>query len=375
MVAPPFCPNPVCHYHLHAPPYLWFIRKGYRLTQTFGSVPRFQCMLCGRGFSTQTFSIDYYAKRLVDYPSLIERQANAESIRGMSRAMDLSCGTVQNRIDRFSRQCIAVQAELRTKAVCAEDVCVDGFVSFDVSQFFPSEITFSITSHSRLLLELTHATKRRSGRMSAGQKAHAKRIYSAVTFERGAIQRSFSDILHALGSERPPTRHHPLVIITDEKKEHEDVLRRSSLWRHQDEDHRVGHVRVNSKMPRTFRNPLFAANYLDREIRKDQAGHHRETTCFNRNVSNGMSRLLCYLVRHNFVKSYAIKARAEDQRVHGEVAGIVRSLIDRRMEAAYVRRSFLTRLTLPSTLEKIWRKSFSTPLKLKPDYLPAYAMG
>jgi hypothetical protein len=38
-------------------------------------------------------------------------------------------------------------------------------------------------------------------------------------------------------------------------------------------------------------------------------------------------------------------------------------------------RVFLTRIKLPSTLDRIWKKRHVTPLKTKADYLPAFALG
>jgi len=371
----PFCPRITCIHHQRAPDFPWFIRHGYHATQTFGLVPRFKCLACGKTFSTQTFSIDYYAKRLVDYRDLLTRHGNSEGIRGIGRAMRISPGSVLNRFDRLSRQALALHAELRPLARARESVCIDGFVSFDVSQFFPNEITLSITADSRFVLDLSHATRRRSGSMTSIQKRRAAELYPLVRFERGAVARTFREVFGSIATERPPGPRHPLILITDDKKEYAEELHRSRLWREQDEEHRVAHVRVNSKLPRTFANPLFASNYLDREIRKDQASHHREATCFNRNVSNGMGRLACYLVGHNYLKRFAIKAPVKEKQVHAEVAGIEPAGIRVALESMFRRRAFLSRIELPPTLERIWRKDYKTPLKEKHDYVPRYAFG
>jgi hypothetical protein len=211
--------------------------------------------------------------------------------------------------------------------------------------------------------------------MTKAQKLRAAALYPRVAFERAAVARTFRDVLGSLAGERPPSRRNPLVLVTDEKKEYADVLHRSRLWREQDEDHRVAHVRVSSRLPRTFANPLFASNYLDRELRKDLANHHRESTCFSRNVSNAMSRLGCYLVQHDYLKRYSIKAPVSDTRVHAELAGIGRDLVGPAVSDMFRRRAFLSRIRLPATLERIWRKGFATPLKAKADYLPAFALG
>jgi hypothetical protein len=180
-------------------------------------VSRFKCRACGTTFSTQTYSIDYYTKRKVDYERLLAQHASAESGRALARNLRLSCGTIANRLDRLARQGAALHARLRLLARSTEPVCIDGFVSFDVSQYFPNEIPLSITSGSRFVLDLSHATRRRSGRMTSAQKRRASELYEGQVFERGAIARSFRDLVDSLAQERPPVNHRPLVLITDEK--------------------------------------------------------------------------------------------------------------------------------------------------------------
>lgn len=147
------------------------------------------------------------------------------------------------------------------------------------------------------------------------------------------------------------------------------------IWQRQDEEHRVAHLRVNSKLPRTYCNPLMASNYIDREIRKDQANHHRETTCHNRNVANGMNRLILYLISHNYLKKFDIKARIADMRSHAEAAGIDRAEVKKAVSMMFTKRFFLSRVSLIHNLEKIWLKDFYTPLQDKRIVLPAYALA
>jgi hypothetical protein len=156
-----FCPHRDCEWHQHAPEGRWYYSVGYHHTKTFGAVQRFRCRSCGRTFSTQTFSIDFYAKRKIDYERLLLLHSSSVSGRALSRSFDASCGTISNRIDRLSRQAADLHARLRPLASPGESVCVDGFVSFTRSQFFPSEFTLSITSDSRFVLDLSHATLRR----------------------------------------------------------------------------------------------------------------------------------------------------------------------------------------------------------------------
>lgn len=369
----PFCPNPLCELHLSVQSPGWFTRFGSYHTLIFGLVPRFRCKSCGKTFSAQSFSLDYYAKRTVNYEDLLCRHASSESLRAMSRNLSISCGTVQNRLDRLARQGIAVHTRLRRFADPKEAVCIDGLVSWDVSQYFPSEITLSITSGSRFVLDMSHSTRRRSGTRTAFQKARAIELYPRVSFERGAVGRTFQDILDGIREDRGVRGGYPLVLITDEKKEYQQALYRHICFRGQDECHRVAHIRVHSGLPRTYSNPLFASNYLDREIRKDQANHRRETTCFSRNVSNGLTRLWCYLMHHNYRKRYRIGGTVHQDQVHGEEAGIPRRQIEAGLAEMFSQRAFLSRTHLTACQRKIWVKGYPTPLKSAPDYLPRYA--
>jgi len=372
---PPFCPRKNCLIHEKAPEFSWWEHKGSYSTACFGSVPRFKCVICGRGFSTQTFSVDYYAKRLVDYPALEELISSSMSVRALSRSLGRSCGTITNRTDRLARQSIALHAKLRPRASRYESVCIDGFVGFDRSQFFPNNITLSITSKSRYALSFTHASLRRSGKMREDQKRRRDELYGGVEFEKKALERSFAELLDELERDRPPRAKAPLVVITDEKLEYERAFVAHRLFREQDEEHRVAHLRVSSKLPRTFWNPLFASNYLDREIRKDQAAHRRESTCFGRNVANGLSRMACYLGWHNYKKRYLIKAPVEERQCHAEEAGIPGSLIADERSKMFAQRAFLSLIHLDRVEERLWKKLFPTPGDSAKPRLPAFAFG
>ena len=372
---PPFCPYPECEFHTKPPKSRWWRHAGHYDTQAFGEVPRFQCRSCRRTFSTQTFSTHYYEKRIIDYRALERLLASSMSVRSLARNLECSCGSILNRCDRLARQALATHARLRPSASRYESVCIDGFVSFDRSQYFPNNITISIASDSRYALSFTHATLRRSGRTRPEQKKTRDRLYQGLQFEPHALERSFSELLDELARDRPPRRLRPLVVITDEKPEYQRAFAAHQLYRNQDADRRVVHHTVNSRLPRTTFNPLFPSNYLDREIRKDQAAHRRETTCFGRTVANGLSRMACYLGWHNYSKRYLIKAPVAADKTHAEEAGILRERVERERRRMFAKRAFLSLLTLDGIETRIWKKECPTPGTAGAAYLPAFAFG
>lgn len=373
----PFCPNPACEWHCRPPDFAWAKPKGFYTTMAFGRVHRYQCTACHRTFSSQTFSLAYYVKRPVALPDITARLASGESLRAMSRNLCVSLRLLTNRIDRLARQAIALHTQCLSARIAHDDVCIDGFVSFDMSHYFPSEIPIALTAHSQFILDFSHASRRRSGTMTAAQKATARQLYRRIPLERGALTRAFRETLLRALQLLPPAPQRPFVLITDQKPDYQRVLYSLPAFRTQTEASRLVHWTICSHLPRTLSNPLFSSNYIDRELRKDLAHHHRETVCFNRNVANGMMRLTLYLLAHNYVKPFRIRAHKGAQpRTHAEAAGIPVHRVAHFTQALTGGiRAFLSRCTLSETMQRTWRKAWKTPGKEKPEYLPQYALA
>lgn len=375
MQNPPFCPNACCRNHLHPEVPDWWRKDGFHATKTFGSVQRFQCLRCGTSFSSQTFSVHYFAKCIVNLRALERRLSSSMSIRALSRDFKRSCGTILNRIDRLARQGIALHAHLRPTRNQNESTCYDNLVSFDRSQYFPNNIGISITATSHYALGLSHATMRRSGRMSKAQKARRARIDQKVEFEARAVERSMFSHLSMLQTESSPYGSKRTVLVTDKKLEYEQALKIHPLYRGRDAEHQLTHVRVSSKAPRTVSNPLFASNYFDREVRKDLAQHRRETACFARSPANGMSRMAVYLVYHNYEKRYFIKGKEDRKETAAEMAGINPMLIKHLRRSMFSRRAILSRMELVDIDKAIWEKQVYEPTEggMHWSQLPRYA--
>ncbi len=373
--APPFCPNTECEHHLIPQAADWWQQAGEYDTVAFGSVRRYQCLSCRKTFSIQTFRLDYYAKKVVDYDSIHHAHFASMSIRGMSRYFSLSCGTILNRLDRLGRQSLGMQSLLRLCLPRTEDVCIDGFQSFDLSQYHPNNYTIPITRGSLFALGSTHASLRRAGRMTEAQQAKRAQIDAVHSYEKNAIERSFRQLLDQLSREYRRNGRQTLVIITDEHKSYARAIHKHPLFTQQSQEFQCVHHTINSKLPRSYDNPLFASNYIDREIRKDQAAHRRDTACHCRNVANGVLRMWSYLCRHNYWKKCSIKAPIIDDRSHAEMAGIPREYIDYCKKGVYEYRLFLSRLKLFTWEVDAWLKSIPTPGKQHAEYVMRFAYG
>ena len=354
MKYPPFCPNSSCseHWHTSRPAKPWWSLDGTFVTRRVGTVRRFRCKVCGRHFSESTFSIDYFSKKSVDLRRVRQLITNGSSLRATARQLKVSPTTITRRIMILCRQSLSVHAELTEAAAPREDLVADGFQSFWVSQYHPNNFNLLAGAESQYLFGMTEATLRRAGRMTAYQRRKRARIEAADLPDTGELAGSFQSLL--TGAERLWSRMAKgnRVLRTDEHQTYVRCIRRCSLTG-------IRHLRICSRRPRTVTNPLFAVNYLDREIRKDLAEHHRESVCFARNAALSSARMWVYLVSHNIDKPYRISPRSVV--THAEVAGISSEKVRLARRRFYNRRAFFTRSRLTEHLRRVWMGMIHTP--------------
>lgn len=354
MKYPPFCPNSECceHWHRSKPNYTWWSRDGAFVSKRSGKVPRFRCKRCGRHFSEATFSLDYYSKKHLDLRRMKRLLINGSSLRATARQLHVSPTTITRRIMILCRQSLAAHGELTEEAEPNEDLVADGFQSFWVSQYHPNNFNLLAGADSQYLFAMTQATLRRAGRMTPHQKRHRARIEAADPPDPGALTRSFQSLLNEGEQLWDRMKVNKRVLRTDEHQTYVRCLSRSTVKG-------IRHIQISSKAPRSISNPLFAVNYLDREIRKDLAEHHRESVCFARNAAVSTARMWIYLVSHNLEKPYRVSPRKEIS--HAEVAGISAEKVSRVRKRLYTERAFLSRARLSSPLREVWMAMIPTP--------------
>jgi len=372
---PPFCPNPHCSHHFDKPEDYQghWISTGFYMTRVIGTVIRFKCTTCKKGFSERTFSIDYYTKRTLDYREIQRAVSQSESMSSISRNLHCSVESAQNRVDRLSRNIGAAHESLLASMSLSEMLVADGFESFDRSQFFPNQINILVGKQSQYLYGFTHATTRRKGAMTAHQKKVRARLELLYLPPAKAVEKSFARLLELIPGIWDSSKLPRLTLWTDEHRAYPRSLLRVPQLMQARELGRFSHETCPSTAPRTASNPLFSVNYYDRELRKDMAAFRRESTCFTRNTANGLARFMSHLLYHNYQKLFRVAPGRKTTEVHAEMAGIDPLKIDAVMAGLFTERQFLSRQVLSDEGRKIWLKSAVTPLKKGPSYLPKYA--
>jgi len=364
----PHCPHPRCSKFPTQHNSKWYIHYGYHHTKAFGTIPRFKCKSCGRSFSTQSFSIDYYAKKVLDYKVILRQAVSGSSLMDTGRTFLVRPETVQNRLSRLARVSLAIHSDLLKCAPMEEEFVADGFESFSFSQYYPHHVNPLVGRESEFIYALGFANLRRKGRMTSAQKRKRARLEVLGKADPKAIMKSFmflgSELLQRLG-EKGVTRS---AIYTDEHRAYAIAFSRVNGFRGS-----ITHCTVSSKAIRSRANPLFPVNYLDRQFRKDLSDHGRETVKFAHCPAAMMMRMSVYRLFHNCLIHRRVREYRKGHRVtHAEAAGILREDLDRIITNHWGRRAFLHKIDLGVEELKTWFELWSNPGRTTRHRVPYY---
>ena len=374
MYEPQFCPNPQCENHkyvLKENKYNWYAKDGFYSTKVYGKIQRYKCKHCKIRFSRQTFSIDYYAKKRVNYQSLLKELISTSSISDMSRYFKVSHNTVLNKIRRLSRQAIAANSALREMISIHEPFVSDGFESLAVNFYYPNNINIVVGKQSLFLYQFNYSVIKRIGILSDLQKKERDHYESIWKADSKSVEYAFKYLIYDLLNcpSAAPDRF-PISLFTDKKLEYSRAINNCTWLRTLHQAKILNHYEISSKEPRTIDNPLFPVNYMDRQFRKDLAEHVTKSVCFGKNVNNQMERLHIYKFYHNFIKKNRV--REKTYRTHSQLAGIPEALRKHHLKRLFSSRYFFGRLNLTETETQCWIRDFETPLKFSKEYIPDY---
>ena len=290
--APPFCPNPACPYHC-GPTASWrYVRAGFFPRQCPPHrVQRFQCCHCRRHFSEQTFRTTYWLKCPQLQLPIFHRLLGCSGFRQIAREFAISPQTVLTHAARLGRHCLLFHQLHRPQGPVTEPQVLDGFESFEFSQFHPTRFHLLAGRPSHFFHGFTDTELRRSGRMTAAQKR--RRAALEARLGRPDPAASTKDVTALVGLVLPHAQS--LVLYSDQHDDYPRALRRLP---HLTVDHRT----ISSRAARTPMNPLFPINLLDLLIRHSGANHKRETIAFSKRRQSAIERLWVLLVWRNYIK-------------------------------------------------------------------------
>ncbi len=357
---PPHCPNPNCKYHKPQPqPWPFALFGTFSRKSPPYTVQRYLCLACGRTCSDQTFRTTYWLKRADLLPKVHKHAVSGAANRQIARLLDTSPTTVDNLLARLGRHCILFHRHLVSQASPFVDIAIDGLVTFEHSQYFPYEIVAAVDRPSSFIIHFAEAERRRSGAMTDEQKW--KRSLFEQNYGRPdprSLMRALLEVLSV--SLDGATEAH---IWSDKHKTYPYAIAKLRYCK-------VIHETIDSRQPRTSRNPLFEVNLLDMLLRHCLKDHTRETIAFGKRRQHSIYRLAIFLVWRN-----TIKLRREKRCWSTPAMQIGIATKPLTEEEVLSRRLFVSHIELPPLWDDYyWRRVETRPLKVNRRHKLTYAV-
>ena len=354
---PPFCPNPRCAFHCTAEGWPFkksgfFERKHCLPTR----IQRYRCLHCRRNFSTQTFQTSYWLHKPEFLPRIFRRIQACSGLRQIAHDYEISPGTVQLHLSRLGRHCLLFQHRHRREP--QEPLVLDGFESFEYSQYFPFHFNVLAGKDSHFFYQFTDSPLRRKGRMTVRQKGRRERLEAALGRpDPRAIESAVAEVLR-LGVPSGET----LELYTDEHKAYPRAFKALPQLT-------IEHHVTSSTERRTPKNPLWVVNLLDLLIRHGGANHKRETIAFSKRRQGAIERLAALQVWRNFMRSFSVRQRGPTP---AQRAGVMDTKLS--IKALLAQRLFPTHVHLPETLMTYYRRRVKTAaLRVNREHRLRYA--
>jgi hypothetical protein len=225
-----------------------------------------------------------------------------------------------------------------------KSIVVDGFESFELSQYHPIHHHVAVEKDTDFFLYFTDSELRRKGRMTEAQKKRRKALEELHGRpDPKAIEKDMKQLLEVVLRDQQD-----VVVHSDDHP----AYRRSIKKLKNKVDHRI----TPGKEHRDQNNSLWEVNLLDLIIRHCSANHRRETIAWSKRRQASAERLAILLVWRNYMKGRREKERGSPTQA------MARGMLDGPVgvEELLSRRLFASRVNLPPRWSDYYRRTVST---------------
>ena len=280
---------------------------------------------------------------------VFHRLVGCSGFRQIAREHRVSPDTVARISGRLGRHCLLFHEATRPRGPISEPLALDGFESFEFSQYYPTSYHVAVGQVSHYFYGFTESECRRRGSMTTPQKVRRAELERRLGRpDPRSVEREVAALLEIVA---PLSQ--ALELHTDLHRSYPRAVIRA---RHLEIDHRA----ISSRAARTARNPLFAINLLDLLLRHSSSNHKRETIAASKRRASAIERMFIFLVWRNWVKSFS-------ERERGPTPAMRLGRASRRIEPEEIleRRLFPSRIGLPERWQTYyWR---TTPTRAIPN--------
>jgi len=229
------------------------------------------------------------------------------------------------------------------RTTCSPEIVIDGFETFEFSQYFPFHHNVAVEADTGFFLFHTDSPLRRKGRMTSEQKR--RREFLEQLYDRpdsGAVRKGVAELLKTVTKGRTT-----VVVRSDDHRSYPSAMKELPC--------RITHRITSSLERRDKRNPLFEVNLLDLMIRHSTAAHKRETIAWSKRRQASAEKLSIFLVWRNYVKRRWEKGPPVS-------SAMLKGLTDEILSAKQVlsKRLFRTHIPLSPTWEAYYDRRIKT---------------
>jgi len=218
------------------------------------------------------------------------------ALRQIARVLGTSHTTVARHTARLGRHCLLFHRNLIENVELSEPLVIDGFETFEYSQYFPFHMNLAVGSDSWFLYHFTDSPLRRKGTMTITQRMRREELEKRFgRADPKAVEKATVDLL------RPLLPGDRLILHSDDHPAYRRALRRLRMA--EVRAHSIEHLITSSTVRRTKSNPLFPVNLADLLLRHGNANHRRETIAFSKRRQAALERLAVFTVWRNYVKN------------------------------------------------------------------------
>jgi hypothetical protein len=217
--------------------------------------------------------------------------------RQIARDLRVSPETINRHIARLGRHCLLFHNRMMRDSGPFNQVVIDGFESFEYSQYFPIHHHVAVEKGTDFFIYFTDSELRRKGRMTDHQRKRRKQQESVLGRpDPKAIERDMRQLLEVVLAKGSAA-----TVFSDDHP----AYKRSLAAHEIPIDHRV----TPGSARRDKNNSLWEVNLLDLLIRHSNANHKRETIAWSKRRQSSAERLAILLVWRNYMKGRREKVR------------------------------------------------------------------
>ena len=315
---PPRCPNRRCAQHWAPQPRFFHLRGHYRAACRDAPVPRFRCKSCNRGFSRQTFRLDYRDRKPACNAPLFQLLTSGVGLRQSGRTLGLGVNSVQHKFHKLARGMRLLNRNLLDGLPPDRTYLLDELETFEQQSIRPLTVPVLIEKDSLAVVATGVAPIRRVARRGSRRQRWLARHESehGRRQDRGrqCVRRVVARLRRLLGGRRG-------VLITDQKALYASLCR--TLLPGQ-----VEHMAVPGRMSRTTFNPLFPINLTDAMLRDNNGRLRRRSWLVSKRGRCLALQLELYAAYRNWHRP---RTNRDDEQVS---SGVQLGLLSRSLQVA-----------------------------------------